>query len=67
MRDNNEDKISLDRIFLITKKFIYVKQDSFTFGRFAKLSIDVELSIATTLFFLLILLIEFDESIANYF
>jgi hypothetical protein len=33
MRDDDEDKISLDRIFLITRKFFYVKKYFFTCGR----------------------------------
>jgi hypothetical protein len=40
MRDGDEDKISLDRIFLTTTKIFYVKKDSFTCGLLCKLSVE---------------------------
>ena len=39
MRDDDEDKISLDIIFLITKKFFFIKKGlNFTCGRLGKSS-----------------------------
>ena len=39
MTDDDEDKISLDRIFLITKKFFFIKKGlNFTCGRLGKSS-----------------------------